>query len=111
VRDTISRIRNSGQHQPPHLLKELDGILERLDAAMIALREKMKSGGAKKSGWWESFVLRLEEFLDAGDAVRRRNQADRIYEDLITERISRERAVTELQALTQRQKGGWLLKK
>jgi poly-gamma-glutamate synthase PgsB/CapB len=111
VRDTVNRIKNSGQHQPPHLLQELDGILARLDAAMNAIREKMKSGGAKKSGWWETILLRIEEFLDAGDAVRRRDQADRIYEDLITERISRERAVTELQALTQRQKGGWLLKK
>ena len=76
-----------------------------------AIQQKMKAGGGKKGGWMDTFLLRLEEFLDAGDAVRRRNQADRIYEDLIAERISRERAVTELQALTQRQKGGWLLKK
>ena len=111
VRDTVNRIKNSSVHQPPHLLQELDGILERLDAAMNAIQEKMKAGGAKKGGWMDTFLHRLEEFLDAGDAVRRRNQADRIYEDLIAERISRERAVTELQALTQRQKGGWLLKK
>ncbi len=111
VRDTVARINNSGLQQSPHLLQELDRILERLDAAMAAIEQKSKPGTAKKAGWLESFLLRLEEFLDAGDAVRRRNQADKIYEDLIAERISRDRAVTELQALTQRQKGGWLLKK
>ena len=71
----------------------------------------MKAGGGKKGGWFTTVLMRLEEFVDTGDAVRRRSQADRIYEDLITERISRDRAVAELQALTQRQKGGWLLKK
>lgn len=111
VRDTIERIRNSGLPHPAHLLQELDGILERLNSTMEAIEQKMKSGGGKKGGWLTSVLMALEEFLDAGDAVRRRNQADRIYEDLIAERISRERAVTELQALTQRQKGGWLLKK
>ena len=81
------------------------------ETAMDAIQQKMKSGGGKNNGWFTSFLLRLEQFLDAGDAVRRRTQADRIHEDLIAERISRERAVTELQALTQRQKGGWLPKK
>ncbi|MDP6357865.1 MAG: hypothetical protein QF473_22315 [Planctomycetota bacterium] len=52
----------------------------------------------------------IEAFLDAGDAVRRRKQADRIYRDLTAERISQDRAALELHALTQRQKGGWLSK-
>ena len=51
-----------------------------------------------------------EQFLDLGDAVSRRKQADQIYKDLANYRISRARAVVELQALTKRQKGGWLLK-
>jgi poly-gamma-glutamate synthase PgsB/CapB len=111
VRDTVARIKASGLPHPTHLVQELDGILERLNAAMDAIEQKMKSSGGMQGGWFTTFLMRLEEFLDAGDAVRRRGQADRIYEDLIAERISRERAVTELQALTQRQKGGWLLKK
>jgi len=52
----------------------------------------------------------IEAFLDAGDAVKRRKLADRIYRDLADERISHQRAALELQTLTQRQKGGWLEK-
>jgi hypothetical protein len=78
---------------------------------MAGIRKELQSSGGKKGGWFNTVLLRLEEFLDCGDAVRRRKQADRIYEDLIAERISRERAVAELQARTQRQKGGWLLNK
>jgi poly-gamma-glutamate synthase PgsB/CapB len=111
VRETVMRVKNSEQRQPPLLVEELDKILERLESAMDAIQQKIKSSGGKKGGWFTTFLLRLEEFLDSGDAVRRRSRADRIYEDLVAERISRDRAVAELQSLTQRQKGGWLLKK
>jgi poly-gamma-glutamate synthase PgsB/CapB len=50
----------------------------------------------------------IEDFLDAGDAVRRRKKANKIYKDLSHQRISQNRAVTELQVLNSRQKGGWL---
>jgi len=49
-----------------------------------------------------------EAVLDAGDAIKRRGVANRIYADLITQRISFERAATELALLNKRQKGGWL---
>jgi poly-gamma-glutamate synthase PgsB/CapB len=111
VRETIQRVKNSGQQQPPQLLAELDLILSRLDSTMKTIQQQMKSTGGKQGGWFTTCLLRLEEFLDCGDAVRRRKQADRIYEDFIAERISRDRTVLELQARTQRQKGGWLLKK
>jgi hypothetical protein len=111
VRETIQAIKTSSRQQPVSVVQELDAVLQKLDAAMERIQQKMKSGGGKPSGWLSTLLLRLEEFLDAGDAVRRRSQADQIYEDLITERISRHRAVAELQALTQRQKGGWLLKR
>ncbi len=53
----------------------------------------------------------LESFLDAGDAVKRRKKANRIYADLIAHRISHKRAAQELQEITKRQKGGWLSKR
>ena len=53
----------------------------------------------------------IEAFLDAGDAIKRRKKADKVYRDLAHERISQTRAISELQALTYRQKGGWLIKK
>ena len=77
---------------------------------MHEIQEKSKPSQTRKDGWLTTLLLRVEEFLDPGDAVRRRRKADRIYEDLVTERISRERAIAELQVLSQRQKGGWLLK-
>jgi hypothetical protein len=38
----------------------------------------------------------LKRSVDAGDAVRRRRMADRIYEDLIAERIGIARAILDL---------------
>lgn len=68
-------------------------------------------GGATSSGgpgYW--IVGALEAFLDAGDAVKRRKTANRIYKDLVDERISHQRAALELQVLNNRQKGGGFCK-
>ncbi|MDH5479904.1 MAG: hypothetical protein OEX11_04000, partial [Nitrosomonas sp.] len=76
----------------------------------LCLREaSQKSGAVRKEGWFAKIVEVVEAFLDAGDAVKRRKIADKIYLDLVSERISIERAVLELQKLNKRQKGGWLL--
>ena len=53
----------------------------------------------------------LEQFLDAGDAVRRRRLADAVYRDLVDERISEDRAILEIKQINARQKGGWLRKR
>lgn len=53
----------------------------------------------------------LEFILDANDAVKRRKKADLIYKDLISKRISNDKAAIELQLLNKRQKGGWLRNK
>lgn len=58
---------------------------------------------------WRTLVTWTEQFLDVGDAVRRRRKADRIYRDMVSRRISTSRAADELQSLTKRQKGGWLV--
>ena len=62
----------------------------------------------KNTGWKATIIDMLENFLDAGDAVKRRKKADRIYQDLADMRIGQDRAALELQNLTKRQKGGWL---
>jgi hypothetical protein len=51
----------------------------------------------------------IEAFWDAGDAVKRRKTANKIFRDLVNERISGARAVSELRTLNKRQKGGWLV--
>ena len=48
--------------------------------------------------------------MDAGDAVKRRKKSNQIYEDLVAQRISHEKAALELQLIVKRQKGGWLRK-
>ncbi len=65
---------------------------------------------SNKNKWFEITVAYIEQFIDLGDAVKRRKKADLIYQDLATYRISRAKAAIELQALTKRQKGGWLVK-
>ncbi|WP_126173419.1 hypothetical protein [Altericroceibacterium xinjiangense] len=70
-----------------------------------------ESGGtpAGRAGTRRAIVW-LEAFLDGSDAVRRRKKADFIYRELADERISSQRAASELKALNTRQKGGWLAK-
>ena len=50
----------------------------------------------------------LENFLDPGDAIKRRKNTDKIYRQLTAGRISCTKAIKELQDTTKRQKGGWL---
>jgi len=59
------------------------------------------------SRYKRKFLEIVESFLDAGDAVKRRKRANKIYADLVTYHISHKRAAVELQAITKRQKGGW----
>lgn len=68
-----------------------------------------KSSGKRRSGRFRAMCLNLlEGIFDPGDSVKRRKTANKIYRDIVAERISNERAVEELKRLTQRQKGGWL---
>ena len=69
--------------------------------------ERMKAV-RKKASRLEKIVASVEGFFDAGDAVKRRKTANKIYKDLVAERISAENAALKLQALNKRQKGGWL---
>ena len=77
---------------------------------MDKLKEKL-GAVRKESSRFEKWIAAIEGFVDAGDAVRRRKTANRIYKDLIADRISSERAALELQNLNKRQKGGWLLER
>jgi gamma-polyglutamate synthase len=58
-----------------------------------------------------NFLGGLEGIADAYLAIRRRKRADRVYVDLAQQRIGRDRAAQEIQALNAEQKGGWLLKR
>ncbi len=84
-------------------------IASNLEASQQKLQANVQT--VHQSGFFTYIIDIIEAVLDPGDAVRRRKKANKIYKDLIAERISQTRAVAELQALTSRQKGGWLMKK
>lgn len=103
---------NDALHNAP-LQSRIREIEDRLNAESPSEAESVKSErrSDKKQGRWIGALLgHLEGFLDAGDAIKRRREADRIYRDLMAERVSSRAAVAMLQALTKRQKGGWLEK-
>jgi len=104
VRDTVEQMKHSPYAQRESTQAELTMILSNLQ---VNADKKVK----QQTGWRGKWMGILEAFLDAGDAVKRRKTADKIYKDLIDERISVGRAIQELQQLNKRQKGGWLIKR
>lgn len=107
VQRTIAQVKESTVAQNEHFQSELTIITSRLERTMQEIRSQMSA--TRTTGWLEKIFAAIEAFLDAGDAVKRRKMANRIYQDLITERISHARAALELQGLNKRQKGGWLM--
>ena len=106
VTSTLAAARDTPFGQQERVRASLTAIASNLEAKMNEVRANINT--TRSNGWKEKLIDAVEAFLDAGDAVRRRKRADRIYDDLVARRISEARAVLELQALTRRQKGGWL---
>ena len=87
----------------------LKNILSNMDKSLEQIKESLNV--VQSTGRWTAFFSKffnyLEEFVDISDALRRRKKADKVYMDMIYERISTERAVMEVYKLNKRQKGGW----
>ena len=109
VKETLSTIQNEIEVQHDSLQASLAIATSNLESSMQKL--EMNTQMVHQSGLFMHVINIIEAFLDAGDAIKRRKKADKIYRDLAHERISQTRAISELQALTYRQKGGWLIKK
>ena len=108
VRATVAEVKHSQTAQTELFQGELTVILSNLESAMQRVNAELSMSGGSGSGVMSRLLVHIEAFLDAGDAIKRRKKANQIYRDLAAERISHERAALELQALTKRQKGGWL---
>jgi len=108
VRSTVAGVRQCAHAQSELFQGELTVILSNLERAMQQINAELRRSDRNGAGVWSTLLEHVEAFLDAGDAVKRRKQANQIYRDLAAQRISHERAALELQALTKRQKGGWL---
>jgi poly-gamma-glutamate synthase PgsB/CapB len=88
-------------------LNELRERAERFRREFREERRRAESGGPRRQG-----ILRpLERFLEPGDGLRRRREAQRILEDLTLGLVSHRQAAARMKALVDRQKGGWLEKR
>lgn len=106
VTSALAAVQDTPFGQQARVHADLTAIASNLESKMNEVRANINT--TRSNGWKERVIDAVEAFLDAGDAVRRRKRADRIYDDLAARRISEARAALELQALTRRQKGGWL---
>jgi hypothetical protein len=107
VTTAIAKVLDSALSQNEYYQAEL-GIIKANLARSLELLSSQNSQKKTGNSWLGYINETLEAFLDAGDAVKRRKRANQIYEDLVSERISHERAALELQSINKRQKGGWL---
>jgi len=113
LRSTLAELGSDDALHNAPLLSRIREIEDRLDAEAPSTSESAKSerrSDKKRNRWVAALLGFLESLLDAGDAIKRRREANRIYRDLVAERVSSRAAVAMLQALTKRQKGGWLEK-
>jgi len=108
LRETLEGLRHRDVAQSEQMQSRIH-MIETALKQQLAAADRQGGSAHGGGGWLAGLIHAVEAFLDAGDAVKRRKRADRIYRDLVAERISQARAVTELQALNRRQKGGWLL--
>lgn len=103
---TIESVRPSTLAQSERFQAELSVIESNLGTAMKKVSHSMNV--TEKPGFLHILTGFIESFMDAGESIRRRKASDRIYRDLVDERISHERAAIELQKINKEQKGGWL---
>ncbi|HFD12079.1 MAG TPA: hypothetical protein ENJ32_06395 [Crenotrichaceae bacterium] len=106
VTETVEKLLISPLAQNEHYQSELEQIQSNVEQSLMLLRNDHSRQGSTHS-WSSKLSQSIEAFLDAGDAVKRRKRSDQVYQDLVNERISHDRAVLELQTLNKRQKGGW----
>ena len=109
MRQTLRDMQKAFSAQSEDAQAALEAIATNVEASAQNIAANVRA--VRRDGIFMRVIKIIEDFLDAGDAIRRRKKANRIYKDLLRERISQARAASELQALTSRQKGGWLLKK
>ncbi|MBI3268606.1 MAG: HEAT repeat domain-containing protein [Planctomycetes bacterium] len=85
VRATVDAVRRSPLGEREGVAPQLDLVLANLERGMEAVRKRLAAGQAR-TGRMAAILGFVEKALDAGDAVRRRKKANRIYEDLCAER-------------------------
>lgn len=108
VLTSLARFNENTYAQSERIQAGITLIKTHLEKKLDVIKSKMNSSKPTTSGLGKKLIDAMEALLDAGDAIKRKKIATRIYKDLANERISHQRAAMELQALNKRQKGGWL---
>lgn len=107
VNETLSTVKNTSIAQQEWFQAEITQVISKLNYTISKIRESFTRDNSL--GWRDRVVGAIESIVDMISSVKRRKKADQIYQDLIDERISGERAVIEMQKLNKQQKGGWLI--
>jgi poly-gamma-glutamate synthase PgsB/CapB len=108
VRQTLVQVKNRSEAQTEHIQAQLYIVEQRLDQQLVAVGLLLQ-GTRSQSKAWRWLLNGVEAFLDAGDAIKRRKTADKIYQAMLENLISYDRASLELTKITQAQKGGWMI--
>lgn len=107
VRDTLVKVKDRSEAQTELVQAQLHLIEQRLDK-QLSLMQGQLDGSKSQSKWLSWLLSATEAFLDAGDAIKRRKRADEIYQAILDNLISYDKASVELAKITKAQKGGWL---
>ncbi|MCI5142517.1 MAG: hypothetical protein D3909_12520 [Candidatus Electrothrix sp. ATG1] len=102
---TLDEVSNRSLAQNERFQAQVPLIRSRMNTALADIKNSVHT--VRTIGITTKIASWIEAFLDAGDAVRRKKKAMRIYQDMADNRISHERAAIELKRLNKRQKGGW----
>jgi poly-gamma-glutamate synthase PgsB/CapB len=106
ARDALREVRRQAEHDPtwaPYRT-QVEATLRRLEEVAEDRQARLTAGGREGS----ALLTWAEHQLDYLDAIRRRRLAQRVIDDLVAQRVSRDRAALLMREVTQRQKGGWL---
>lgn len=107
--ETIAIARDRQVCQQESIQADLTIIEQQLNR-QLKKADKAVNEGTIDSGWRYKTLSVLEDFLDSGDAIKRRKRAQAIYRAILDNVISMERATVELAELNKAQKGGWLIR-
>lgn len=106
---TIEIARNRQICQQESIQADLTIVEKQLLFQLEEIESSMAQGSID-SGIGYKLISAFEDFLDSGNAIKRRNRSQAIYKAMLDNVISMDRAAAELGALNKAQKGGWLMR-
>lgn len=107
--ETLEIARNRQICQQESIQADLSIVEKQLGFQLEEIESSMAQGSTD-SGVGYKLISAFEEFLDSGNAIKRRKRSQAVYKAMLDNVISMDRAAAELGALNKAQKGGWLIR-